>query len=160
MDRTEQIFRDYLSRKGLQLTKERRAVFLAFLTFNGHASAEEIYDIVRQAGIKVGIAAVWRTMRLILKAGLAEEHYFGKSAIRYEQKKEPESHGHIVCHNCGRAEEFDLTEILPVINRIGSRHRHEVDGYELSIFGTCRSCRERVNTDPADSVEYRNENRS
>jgi len=158
MDRTEEIFKDYLTRNGLQMTIQRRAVFLAFQTIEGHVSAEEIFEIVNQAGINVGIAAVWRTLRLIKKAGLAEEHYFGKAGMRYERKKAPESHGHIICQECERAEEFDLTEILPLIHKVGGRHGLEVEGYELSIFGKCQTCRSTSTVDSASRIDGKKKN--
>ena len=125
----------------MPLTEPQRAVFLAFQTIEGHVSAEEIFDIVHRDGFNIGIAAVWRTLRLIQKAGLAEEHYFGKAGMRYERKTAPESHGHIVCQQCGRAKEFDLAEVLPLIVKVGGRYGFAIDGYELSIFGVCRKCR-------------------
>ena len=140
MERTEAIFNNFLKVNGLSMTDQRRAVFAAFHGAEGHVSAEEIYEIVKEAGFGVGIANVWRTLRLIQKAGLAEEHYFGNIGVRYEMKKAPESHGHIVCQECGRAEEFDLAKILPLIGDIAAQYKYRVDGYELALFGLCHSC--------------------
>jgi Fur family ferric uptake transcriptional regulator len=153
MSREMEIFVKYLNAKGLKATERRRAVFNAFQSFDGHVSAEELFEAVRDSGIKIGIASVWRTLRLIQKAGLAEEHYFGKSGIRYEKRKASDSHGHIVCNDCGRVEEFDLTRFLPLIDDITKSKGFNYDGFEISLTGTCRSCRHKKPVDSLIGIE-------
>lgn len=140
MNREESIFSKFLKAHGLKLDKSRLAVFRAFQKARNHFSAEEILDAVRGSSVRVGIATVWRTLRLIQKAGLAEEHYFGKAGVRYEKKRAPESHGHIVCDDCGRTAEFDISKFLPLINDTMKSKGFSFDGYELSLFGSCRRC--------------------
>lgn len=140
MSEPEKIFSNYLERNGLKLTEKRWAILRAFDDSTGHVSAEEIYNRVRNSGVKIGIAAVWRTMRLIQKAGLADEHFFGKAGIRYE-KRASGRHAHMVCTGCGSACDFDLGEILPVLKQHSRRFGFHMGSCELSLFGLCQSCR-------------------
>jgi len=127
MRKAEKIFREFLIRKGMQMNLKRLSIFRTFHASKGHVSAEEIYDSVRDDGLRIGIATVWRTLRLIHRAGLAEEHYFGKAGVRYEKKKTPEIHGHIVCGECGQAVEFEMDQYLPMINKIANHIGFSVD---------------------------------
>ncbi len=149
----EEIFTEYLKSAGLPLNDEHRIVFQVFRAAEGHISPEQVYDIVHEAGVKIGIAAVWRILRLIHRAGLAEEHYFGKSGVHYEKKKTPESHGHIVCNECGLTEEFHLSGFWPQINALAQSQEFDLDDYELSLFGRCRDCRQKTPIIIDESIE-------
>jgi Fur family ferric uptake transcriptional regulator len=141
MDKQEQLFKEYLSRNRLSLTEPRRVILRTFLSSDSHLSAEEIYDTVMDSGngISVGIATVWRTMRLIKQAGLAEEHYFGDGVVRYE-KRSPKRHGHLVCADCGKVIEFDETGPGAMLRKIAAKHNFDLDSFEISVFGRCRGC--------------------
>jgi Fur family ferric uptake transcriptional regulator len=139
MDKTEEIFAKYLTRNGLRMTEQRRAIFNAFIKTDRHLSAEEIYDIVKQAKVGVGIATVWRNMKLIREAGLAEEHHFRDGRVRYERRT-PANHGHMICTECGRPVEFDTTEITPFLERISEINSFKAEDYRISIFGKCFLC--------------------
>jgi Fur family ferric uptake transcriptional regulator len=156
MDRTEEIFREFMKSAGLPLSDEHRIIFQVFRSAEGHISPEQVYDIVHEGGVKIGIASIWRTLRLIHRAGLAEEHYFGKAGVHYEKKKAPQSHGHIVCNECGLTEEFDLSGFWSRINALALSQDFDLDDYELSLFGRCGECRQKIAM-PVDESAGNNE---
>jgi len=139
MKSAEATFIEFLSRNGLRMTGQRRAILDAFHRSQRHLSVEEIYDIVRQSGAGVGIATVWRNMKLILAAGLAEEHHFLDGRIRYEQRA-PRAHGHMVCTSCGRPVEFDLGQVSPFLRQVAKANSFAVEDVKISLFGKCFLC--------------------
>jgi Fur family ferric uptake transcriptional regulator len=140
MQKEEQIFADFLSRNGLRVTEQRLAIFRAFYTSDRHLSAEEIYDIVKRSKTGVGIATVWRNMKLIREAGLADEHQFRDGRIRYE-KRTPKDHGHMICIVCNRPVEFDTKEIVPILKTVSEANGFAIDEVKITIFGKCFLCR-------------------
>ena len=140
MNRDEKIFRNFLETHGLRAGKKVRAILGAVREMTTHFRAEDILDSLDGHPARIGIATVWRTLRLMQKAGLVEEHYFGKAGLHYEKKRAPASHGHIVCENCGRTAEFDLAKFLPLLNETVKSQGFSFDGYELSLFGSCHKC--------------------
>ena len=139
MSQAEKKFVEYLSRNGLRMTEQRRAIFEAFYQSDRHLSAEEIYDLVRDSRSGVGIATVWRNMKLMREAGIAEEHHFRDGRVRYE-KKSPVDHGHMICTICGRPVEFGAEKIISDLRRIAGINSFEVADFKISIFGTCFLC--------------------
>jgi len=139
VSQAEKKFEEYLSRNGLRMTEQRRAILEAFYQSDRHLSAEEIYDLVRGSRSGVGIATVWRNMKLMRKAGIAEEHHFLDGRVRYE-KKSPVDHGHMICTVCGRPVEFGAEKIIADLRRIAGVNSFEVADFKISIFGTCFLC--------------------
>lgn len=140
LEQAETVFVNYLNQNGLRLTGQRRAIFRAFYQANRHLTAEEIYDLTRTVYRNVGMATVWRNMKLIKEAGLAEEHRFGDGLVRYERRT-PESHGHMICTDCGRPVEFDTAKIMSFLEDIAEVNYFHVDDYRVEIYGRCFLCR-------------------
>jgi Fe2+ or Zn2+ uptake regulation protein len=140
MSQAEKKFEEYLSRNGLRMTEQRRAIFEAFSRSDRHLSAEEIYDLVRGSRSGVGIATIWRNMKLMRQAGIAEEHHFLDGRVRYE-KKCTMDHGHMICIVCGRPVEFGAGKIISELRHVANINSFEVTDFKVSIFGTCFLCK-------------------
>ena len=77
VDRQFELFRRHLVQQGLRLTKQRECILHALLEGTEHLSAEELHQRVRKIAHRVGFATVYRTLRLLVEAGLAEVRQFG-----------------------------------------------------------------------------------
>lgn len=138
-DRAEQIFAGYLSRNGLRMTNRRRLIFGAFYRRPGHVSAEDIYNDVSRSEKGIGIATVWRTMRHLQKAGLADEVFFRDGVARYEKRKH-DFHGHLICSRCGEPFEFSTIDIIPQLREVAQARGFKADDFKISISGLCSGC--------------------
>ena len=99
--------RDYIARNGLKTSRQRELIADVFFQAGGHLRVEEVLDRVREQDDRVGQATVYRTMKLLAKAGLAEPHQFGDGHTRYEPvEKHDAHHDHLICTECGRIIEF------------------------------------------------------
>jgi Fur family ferric uptake transcriptional regulator len=128
----------YLDGMGLKHTKQRDLILISFLESNEHVSAEQLYQKVRSENPSIGFTTVYRTLKLLVDAGLAQERRFDDGLTRYEV--EQEHHDHLVCLKCGKIIEFESDEIENAQVRIAAdygfkilRHRHE-------LYGHCSSC--------------------
>lgn len=131
-----------LQERGLRLTPQREAVCEAILGCPGHICAEHILDTVaaHHPDLKVNKTTVYRTLDLLLEAGLISEHKCGDGRAQYEPASRGR-HSHLICRQCG--ELLDLEESVAVTLREGLKALHgfqaELESYP--IFGLCASCR-------------------
>ena len=139
-DAEQRSLAQYLEDNNLKHTRQREAVLEIFLDATGHITGEEIYDRVRKQHQNIGYTTVYRTMKLLCDAGLANEHQFGDGVTRYEI--EHEHHDHLVCTRCGTIIEFDCAMIESAQERIAKGHDFQVLRHRHELYGHCTNCRD------------------
>jgi Fur family ferric uptake transcriptional regulator len=134
-------WRAYLERKGLKTTQQREAIVDAFLRTSGHVALEDLLSSARRKYPRVGLATVYRTVKLLEEAGIAAARHFGPGQTLYEVAEGRAHHDHLICDSCGFITEFENDEIEALqdsaAERLGFnvlRHRHE-------LFGLCEKAR-------------------
>lgn len=130
----------FLEERGLKHTRQRDAVLETFLGAEGHTTSEEIYQKVREHHPTIGYTTVYRTMKLLVEAGLAEERHFDDGVVRYEM--EHKHHDHLVCLKCGKIIEFECELIEKAQEDVSSRYRFRVLRHRHELYGHCEDCRE------------------
>jgi len=101
-----------------------------------HLSAEDVYNLLLNEGLDVGLATVYRVLTQFEQAGLLSRHHFesGKSVFELNQGGH---HDHLVCLQCGRVEEFYDPEIeqrqVAVAEKLGFKIRE----HALYIYADC-----------------------
>lgn len=130
----------YLEKNHLKQTKQRELILQAFLEANRHVTSDDLYQAVRKEHSNIGYTTVYRTMKLLVEAGLATERHFDDGITRYEI--EQEHHDHLVCVNCGKIQEFECEEIEARQNEVASEYGFEVLRHRHELYGHCASCRE------------------
>lgn len=137
-------FRTWLRDHHLPLTRPRAAVAEALFAAETHPSAEQAERDLRARGVRVGTATVYRTLDLLVAAGLARAHDFGGRARRFEAVRDRDpGHGHLVCTRCGQVVEFGNDWLERALPMIADEHGFAEERYRVDIFGLCRTCRQR-----------------
>jgi Fur family ferric uptake transcriptional regulator len=77
-------FRRYLREHHQPVTRQRDLVAQVVFLSEDHLSVEEIRRELRQQGMPVGTATVYRTLDLLVESGLVRAHEFGEGFKRYE----------------------------------------------------------------------------
>ncbi|MFC1623977.1 Fur family transcriptional regulator [Candidatus Omnitrophota bacterium] len=134
------IFIDFLKKKDLKLTDQRREILKVFLKTDRHLSVEDLYDIVKKKDSSIGHATVFRTLKLLCEADIAKEVDLGDKKIRYEHKHGHQHHDHLVCVRCGRFIEAVDSKIEELQNRLCKRFGFLPQRHKMEIFGTCKKC--------------------
>jgi Fur family ferric uptake transcriptional regulator len=122
----------YLSGNNLNTTTQRELIVDQFLRSHDHISIDELLAKVRKRNKRVGYATVYRTLKLLVDAGIAIQRQFGDGQARFEVAGE--HHDHLICAKCGLILEFEDDEIErlqeKIAQRLGGfaviRHRHEL----------------------------------
>jgi Fur family ferric uptake transcriptional regulator len=128
----------YLEKNHLKQTKQRELILQVFLEAKRHVTSEDLYQSVREDHPNVGYTTVYRTMKLLVEAGLATERHFDDGITRYEI--EHEHHDHLVCVKCGKIQEFECEMIEDTQNEIAKRYGFQILRHRHELYGHCESC--------------------
>ena len=136
------VFADYIVKKGLKNTPQRRLIVDIFFKAGKHLSTEELYNVVRDVDSSIGQATVYRTLKLLCDAGLAREQHFGETTARYEPIEDDTHHDHLICTACGKNLEVMDAEIERLQEELARRHGFKLTSHRMILFGVCDDCRQ------------------
>lgn len=137
-----QEFRRYLGEHNLPATHQRLAVAETVFSAEEHLSAEEVAGRVAKRGVPVGTATIYRTLDLLVRAGLAKEHDFSEGFKRYEPLAPGQAHEHCICSSCGKVTEFSNDRLERLIALLAEEVEFRPHHHRLEIYGLCRSCQQ------------------
>lgn len=134
-------WRAYLARKGLKTTQQREAIVDAFLRTSGHVALEDLLSSARRKHPRVGLATVYRTVKLLEEAGIAAARHFGPGQTLYEVAEGRAHHDHLICDSCGFITEFENDEIEHLQDAAAKRFGFNVVRHRHELFGLCEKAR-------------------
>lgn len=136
------LFRRYLREQGLPVTPQREAVANAMFTATGHLSVEDIEERLRKRGEKrIGKATIYRTIEILVRSGLVQEHDFNEGFKRYEHLfGQSPVHEHLICSECAQVVEFQSEEILRLQDETARRHGFIPIRHRFAVYGLCPDC--------------------
>ncbi len=102
-----------------------------------HLTAEDVYRLLMNDGMDIGLATVYRVLTQFEQAGLLERHYFEAGKAVFELK-EGGHHDHLVCVQCGKVEEFFDPEIERRQLAIARERGFEVREHALYLYADCQ----------------------
>jgi Fur family ferric uptake transcriptional regulator len=137
-----QIFQQHLSKTGKKVTQERIEIAKAFLSTEGHVTADELLQKLQQSGVDVGRATLYRTLAVLCEAGLAVKRQFDEGTARYERLYGHKRHDHLVCTRCGKIIEFESPLIERVQQEVFLEHDFLAHSRRVELYGLCKECRE------------------
>src|SRR3712207_8501851 len=77
MTEEKELFHQHIQRAGLKRTAQRDLILDVFLRTEKHLSSEDLYQLAKEEDPNVGHTTVYRTLKLLVEAGLAREARFG-----------------------------------------------------------------------------------
>jgi Fur family ferric uptake transcriptional regulator len=131
-------FVDFLAKKKLRLTAQRRAIIETVFNTEKHFTAEQLLNWSRRRDRSVSRATVYRTLPLLTDSGLVRELDLGPDRKYYDPNyaRRPR-HGHIVCQDCGKIVEFESEKIERLENQITRELGFAIKFQRLQITGAC-----------------------
>ncbi|MBI5883197.1 MAG: transcriptional repressor [Elusimicrobia bacterium] len=139
--REKGVLASFLAERKLKKSKRRDAILSAFLAMETHVTAEELHRVLSAEHPGIGLATVYRNLKLLASCGLAKQVSLGGKAARFEHAFRHRHHDHLVCSRCGKVVEFLDSEIERRQESIASRHDFTLESHTLEIHGLCGSCR-------------------
>ncbi len=135
------IFINFLRTKNLKLTNQREEISNIFIRTQKHLTTEDLYNIIKKKDPNIGLATVFRTLKLMCEAGIAREVDFGDKRIRYEHKYGHEHHDHLVCTKCGKFIEVMDMEIEELQDNLCRKFNFFPIRHKMQVFGICKKCK-------------------
>jgi Fur family ferric uptake transcriptional regulator len=124
---------------GQRPTRQRRAVSAALGDFDEFRSAQEIHEVLRRRGEKVGLSTVYRTLQSMAGDGQVDVLRIDDGEARYRRCSRGHHH-HLVCRACGRTAEVEGPAVERWAQRVAADHGFSDVSHTLEVFGTCAQC--------------------
>lgn len=135
------LFRAFISKKGLRNTPEREEIIREIFANHEHFDVDELYLRLRDKKSKVSKASIYRNIPLIMECGLIKEVWHENGHMHYEHIYGHGHHCHIRCIKCGKVIEFVEKEMKAIETRLASEYDFEIVDHNLDITGYCSECR-------------------
>ncbi|BAW95647.1 ferric uptake regulation protein [[Synechococcus] sp. NIES-970] len=137
-----------------KLTKNQQQILQLIQTKEGEISAQSLHLEMKQAGITIGLATVYRALKLFKVEGKIQERVTPEGESFYSKIDAPEHHHHhLNCVNCGQSYPLDSCPIGQKITDWCQTQKFKVYYHTLEFFGLCADCQAQ-----GESVECFNAN--
>ena len=122
---------------GQRRTQQRQIIIDIIDESIGPLAVNEICNLATEKGHNIGIATVYRAIKLLLEANAIQPVTLPDGQQRYEVA-ELEHHHHFHCSQCNKV--MDIKKCCMHL------HENEVEGHlikshEITLFGLCKDCR-------------------
>ena len=128
-----------LREAGHRLTPQRLVILSILRHAQGHVTAAEILESVRQQYPYVDISTVYRTMSALKELHLVSETDMGTGEYSYEWTM-PEPHHHLICRGCGAEISLDNKYLQSIGRRLLKEYGFRAELGHFAIFGLCQDC--------------------
>jgi Fe2+ or Zn2+ uptake regulation protein len=132
-----------LRSRGRRLTRQRRLIWdVVAAEPDVHLSAQDVTDRVRERAPGVTASTVYRTLDVLVEAGLVLRTDLGEERVYYEPAYEHHHH-HLVCERCGAVRHVHDDVLGDLAARVEATSGYALAAREVTLFGTCPDCRAR-----------------
>jgi Fur family ferric uptake transcriptional regulator len=137
----EDKFREYLASRARpqRFTDQQRDMVRYIFSRHNHFDADGLIDAMKQAGLAVSRATVYRTLAKLVDAGLLRRLEIGPRMC-YEHDYGYPQHEHLQCAKCGRMIEFQSPALESALREVCRQHGFQSSSHTLVIRGMCADC--------------------
>lgn len=128
-----------LRRAGHKMTPQRLMIVRALRHAEGHVSAAQIAEQVREVYPFVDVSTVYRTLDVLKRMRLATSTDMGSGDAMFEWAPE-EPHHHLICTSCDDVAEVQHGYLRDLAGRLQHDFGFAPDLHHFAIFGLCREC--------------------
>lgn len=119
-------------------SKQREAIVNVLRETSSHPSAEWIYEQVKKEIPNIGLATVYRNLRLLKEEGEVSEIRTSHDKARFDGNTN--MHYHFCCDCCGKILDLDEPVDATIEARIARRTGFKVTRHYLELGGLCLDC--------------------
>jgi Fur family ferric uptake transcriptional regulator len=126
------------TRVGQRQTAQRQAILKVIGDARGPLTVEEIHKRARRTMRNLGIATVYRTVKLLLEGRRLKAITLPDGDTRYESA-DLGHHCYFFCHTCRQVYDLPMCAVS-VANGATLPGGFSVEGHSLTLHGTCPTC--------------------
>ena len=116
------------------MTEQRRVIVQVLAESKDHPDVELVYKRASSIDKNIGIATVYRTIKLFEENHIIEKHEFKDGRFRYEEVPE-EHHDHLIDIKSGKVIEFQNDEIEELQNKVAEKLGYKLVDHRLELYG-------------------------
>ncbi len=117
---------------GLKMTDQRKIIVKVLSDSNDHPDVESVHKRASKIDKRIGIATVYRTIKLFEDNKLLAKHEFKGFSSRYETVRE--NHHHLIDIRTGNVREFRNTLIDAMQKQMAKEMGYDLVDYRLELY--------------------------
>jgi Fur family ferric uptake transcriptional regulator len=133
-------FEDYVNERGLKSTAERRVILDEIISVSDHFEADDLLICLRQKGSRVSKGTIYRTLNLLLEAGLIRQVAFIDKHAHYEHIYGHKHHEHLICTSCGKIINFYRQPLEKALEDVCLENDFVIRSHNIEVLGLCKVC--------------------
>jgi Fur family ferric uptake transcriptional regulator len=135
------LFRAYLSKLRLKMTKERRHILEEVFSSDEHFGADELHLRFVRRKLPVSRATIYRTLEHLVESGLVRRVYLdNQKKAFFEHVHGRKHHEHMICLSCGKVIEFSDDPLEERQEKVCRDLKFKPLRHSLRIVGLCSKC--------------------
>ena len=123
---------DKCKKLGLKLTEQRKIIVKVLSDSSDHPDVESVHQRAVKIDRRIGIATVYRTIKLFEDNNLLEKHEFKGYSSRYETVRE--NHHHLIDIQSGKVKEFRNTLVDAMQKQVAKEMGYKLVDYRLELY--------------------------
>jgi Fur family ferric uptake transcriptional regulator len=123
----------------VRATKQRAAVAALLAREDEFHSAQEVHDLLKQSGERVGLTTVYRSLQILADTQAVDVLQTADGETLYRHCSSGHHH-HLVCRQCGRTVEVDGPAVERWADDVAAKNQYVDVSHTVEIFGTCPQC--------------------
>ena len=125
---------------GFRLTGSRRVLVETLATSDQVLNAEQIHDLAAQKYPDLGRATVYRTLDMLVDAGLIRRVHDEHGCHSYMSVPDESTRALLICSNCRKVEDVPVEALDQFSQTILATTGFRVHSRKLQISGLCNAC--------------------
>ncbi|WP_223849747.1 Fur family transcriptional regulator [Bifidobacterium vespertilionis] len=122
-----------------RITRPRMLIEQTLSELSRFATAQEITDILRNRGTRIGTTTAYRNLQLMADQGKLDVIHLNGETL-YRACIDHRHHHHIMCRGCGKTIEIEIPGLEQWIEQAAAKLHYINVTHELEIYGLCPRC--------------------
>lgn len=122
-----------------RVTRPRMLIEQTLSELSRFATAQEITDILRNRGTRIGTTTAYRNLQLMAGQGKLDVIHLNGETL-YRACADHRHHHHIMCRSCGKTIEIEIPGLEQWIEQAAGKLHYVEVTHELEIYGLCPRC--------------------
>jgi len=102
-------------------------------------SAQDLYVQLRQHGVSMGLATVYRALESLKLEGAIQVRTLSSGESLYSLAQAEDTH-HLTCVRCGQSTEMQECPVHGLESHLTESHHFQIFYHTLEFFGLCMTC--------------------
>ncbi len=120
--------------KNIRLTQNRKIIAKVISDASDHPDTEEIFRRATKINANIGIATVYRALKMFAEIGVITGHDFGTGKTHYEKLEDDHHHDHLIDVANSKVIEFFDQELEDLKTKIAHKLGYELIDHKLELY--------------------------